>query len=145
MNSSRRDGRVSSAIFNFLHSSMALIPVYIGCSDRVARATAHVLLSLFAYSRNSCLGKCRGDPEIPELPTWKTLVCVPGAIAISSTSENVSLLPDSYCAMGSIVSSIVSGALSSLSAAQSILFQRLAALLVKNNAESLMFVIISGI
>ena len=43
--------------------------------------------------------------------------------------------PDSYGAIGSVVSAIASRALSSLYAARSILFQRHAALLVKNNAE----------
>ena len=52
--------------------------------------------------------------------------------------------PDSYREMGSVVSSIASRALSCLSAARSILFQRHAALLVKNNAECLMSGLISG-
>ena len=53
--------------------------------------------------------------------------------------------PDTYGAMGSVVSSIASRALCCLSAARSILFQRHAALLVKNNAECLMSGFISGI
>ena len=53
--------------------------------------------------------------------------------------------PDSYRAMGLVVSSIASTALSCLTAARCILFRRPAASPVKNNAECLMSGIISGI
>ena len=53
--------------------------------------------------------------------------------------------PDSYRAIGSVITTTASRALSSLRAARIILFQRHAALLVKNNAECLMSGFISGI
>ena len=53
--------------------------------------------------------------------------------------------PDSYRAIGSVVSAIASRALSSLNATRSILFQPHAALLAKNNAECLLSGFISGI
>ena len=77
-------------------------------------------------------------------------------ISMRKRGTNIHLIPvrssplggwhtDCYRVIGSVVYAIASRALSSLSAARNILFQRHAALLDKNNAECLMSGIISGI